>query len=85
MEPTDRREKWNIGYKKRSTAGGLISDQCHLFKNKKINLISPNPVFQHSIIPVPHGIRSRQTTSEGQAFHVRINSIEYRRFIPEAI
>jgi len=45
-EPSDRREKWIIGYEKRSAAGGLISDQCYLYKNRSI---PPNPLFQYSM------------------------------------
>ena len=50
--------QWNIGYEKRSVAGGLISDQAIQIK---IDLIPPNPAFQHFIIPVPHGLRLRQS------------------------
>jgi hypothetical protein len=45
-------EKWNIGYKKRFAAGGLMSDQYHF--QKKIENIPSNPIFQYSIIPVTH-------------------------------
>ena len=34
----------------------LNPDLCHLIKT---DLIPPNPTFQHSIIPVSHGIRIR--------------------------
>jgi hypothetical protein len=46
-------ENWNVGYEKRSAAGGLIFDP---YDPHKIDLIPPNPVFQYSIIPAPHGI-----------------------------
>jgi len=41
-------EIWNIGYETRSSAGGLISDEAHLYE---IDRIPPNPVFQHSSTP----------------------------------
>jgi hypothetical protein len=50
-------EKWNIGYENADDGLILFYDKCHI----KIDLIPPIPIFQHSIIPVPHGIRLRQS------------------------
>jgi hypothetical protein len=47
-----------LGKKKADDVLILISDQYHLYKNRSH---PPNPVFQNSIIPVPHGIRFRQS------------------------
>jgi hypothetical protein len=35
----------------------LDSGNKYLDCKNKIDFIPPNPVFQHSIIPLPHGIR----------------------------
>jgi hypothetical protein len=53
-------EKWNIEYSGSKADDGLIlfSGQCQLIK---IDLIPPNPVFQQSIIPIPHCIHLRQS------------------------
>jgi hypothetical protein len=46
-------EKWNNGYENRmmSCFQSLVS-----VSYIKIDLIPPNPVFQHSIVPLPHGM-----------------------------
>jgi hypothetical protein len=51
-------EKWNIGFKNRSAAGGLISDLRAVSKKDFILL---NPLFQPSNIPSFHGICLRQS------------------------
>jgi hypothetical protein len=51
-------ERWNGGDKKRSAAGGLISDLPIVSKK---DLIFLNPLFQHSIIPSFHGICPRHS------------------------
>jgi hypothetical protein len=56
--PTARRDKLNIGDKKRSAAGGLISDLPILSKK---DLILLNPLFQHSSIPSFHGVCLRHS------------------------
>ncbi|CAB1076016.1 hypothetical protein D1AOALGA4SA_3818 [Olavius algarvensis Delta 1 endosymbiont] len=40
----------------------LIFDDC---RQNKIDLIPPSPVFQHSIIPLPHSIPLRQSSFNG--------------------
>jgi hypothetical protein len=55
----------------------LISNEGHLYK---VDLIPPNPVFQHSIIPVPHGIWLRQSAS-GRLTYPRGPSFQcYRKY-----
>jgi len=51
-------EWWNVGFKNRSAAGGLISD---LRGVSKIDFILLNPLFQPSNIPAFHGIFLRHS------------------------
>ena len=44
-------EKWNIGYDKRSAAGGLISDRSPLSKIRSHSAKPSIPTFQYSSTP----------------------------------
>jgi hypothetical protein len=44
-------EKWNIGDEKGAAAGGLISDQCHLYKNRSHAAKPSIPTFHYSSTP----------------------------------
>jgi hypothetical protein len=50
--------KWNIEYSGQKEDNGLIlfSNLRHEYKNRSH---SAEPVLQHSIIPIPHGIQPR--------------------------
>jgi hypothetical protein len=76
-------EKWKNGFEKRMMP-------CFYFLissiDIKIDLIPPNPVFQHSIIPIPHGIRLQHspmslTWPRGLSFHWILLLSSFSRYI----
>jgi len=69
-------EYWNSGkmeYWVSKTDDGqiLISGQCHQYKIRSHSAKRGTSVFQHSIVPVFHGIRIRQLPPCGNEFMQR--------------